>query len=64
MDLDTVDMADVSITPDDPRWVGAWWIGFILSGMDITQIFHSFLVVSHDSIRGCVGPSVGWLDDP
>lgn len=32
VDLDTVDMADVSITPDDPRWVGAWWIGFILSG--------------------------------
>ena len=27
-------MADVSITAEDPRWVGAWWIGFIISGME------------------------------
>jgi len=23
----------VSITADDPQWVGAWWIGFLFSGL-------------------------------
>lgn len=23
----------VRITPDDPRWVGAWWIGFVLASV-------------------------------
>lgn len=24
--------AKLSITPDDPRWIGAWWGGFLLCG--------------------------------
>lgn len=29
----------VSITPNDPRWVGAWWVGFVVASL-------LFLVVS------------------
>ncbi|KAG5270164.1 hypothetical protein AALO_G00189480 [Alosa alosa] len=27
-----IDAREVEITPDDPRWIGAWWGGFILCG--------------------------------
>jgi hypothetical protein len=23
----------IDITPDDPSWIGAWWIGFVISGI-------------------------------
>ncbi|KAK3088850.1 hypothetical protein FSP39_024570 [Pinctada imbricata] len=28
-----VDLKDTSITPRDPRWIGAWWIGFLMFGI-------------------------------
>ncbi|XP_055998205.1 solute carrier organic anion transporter family member 4A1-like isoform X2 [Ostrea edulis] len=31
VDVDKLDTA--SLTPSSPRWVGAWWIGFLLSGV-------------------------------
>ncbi|KAL3892413.1 hypothetical protein ACJMK2_004623 [Sinanodonta woodiana] len=31
VDFNRVDMASVRMTPADPRWVGAWWLGFVLS---------------------------------
>ncbi|KAF5890484.1 solute carrier organic anion transporter family member 3A1, partial [Clarias magur] len=27
-----VDTTNLDITPDDPRWIGAWWGGFLLCG--------------------------------
>ncbi|XP_060063799.1 solute carrier organic anion transporter family member 2B1-like [Ylistrum balloti] len=27
-----VTLEDVDITPRDPRWIGAWWIGFLMFG--------------------------------
>ncbi|KAM3587681.1 uncharacterized protein V6R79_011678 [Siganus canaliculatus] len=31
VDIGYVDMESVSITPKDARWVGAWWMGFMVS---------------------------------
>ena len=27
-----ISLYSVSLTPDNPRWVGAWWVGFLISG--------------------------------
>uniref|UniRef100_A0A671EPC0 Solute carrier organic anion transporter family member n=1 Tax=Rhinolophus ferrumequinum TaxID=59479 RepID=A0A671EPC0_RHIFE len=27
-----IDTSNLDITPDDPRWIGAWWGGFLLCG--------------------------------
>ncbi|XP_033001814.1 solute carrier organic anion transporter family member 2B1 [Lacerta agilis] len=31
VDIDKVSAADIHINNKDPRWVGAWWLGFIIS---------------------------------
>ncbi|KAL4217826.1 Solute carrier organic anion transporter [Mactra antiquata] len=33
VDFDTVPLSDIDITPEDPRWVGAWWVGFVIASM-------------------------------
>ncbi|XP_061485111.1 solute carrier organic anion transporter family member 2B1 isoform X2 [Rhineura floridana] len=32
VDIDKVSAAEIHITNKDPRWVGAWWLGFICAG--------------------------------
>ncbi|XP_055466180.1 solute carrier organic anion transporter family member 1A5-like isoform X2 [Psammomys obesus] len=32
VDIGSVDTDDLTITPTDTRWVGAWWIGFLICG--------------------------------
>ncbi|KAK3083064.1 hypothetical protein FSP39_012962 [Pinctada imbricata] len=31
-EFNIMDKEDIGITPLDPRWVGAWWISFLISG--------------------------------
>ncbi|KAL4217712.1 Solute carrier organic anion transporter [Mactra antiquata] len=31
VDLDVTSSQSLTLTPDSPRWVGAWWIGFLIS---------------------------------
>uniref|UniRef100_A0A8D0BFS5 Solute carrier organic anion transporter family member n=1 Tax=Salvator merianae TaxID=96440 RepID=A0A8D0BFS5_SALMN len=33
VDIGFVDLGTVTITPTDSRWVGAWWMGFLMSGV-------------------------------
>ncbi|XP_073801548.1 solute carrier organic anion transporter family, member 1F3 isoform X2 [Danio rerio] len=33
VDIDSVFQASVTITPQDSRWVGAWWLGYVVSGL-------------------------------
>ncbi|XP_075705002.1 solute carrier organic anion transporter family member 1C1-like [Rhinoderma darwinii] len=32
VDIGFVDLDTVTITPQDSRWVGAWWLGFLVAG--------------------------------
>lgn len=31
VDIDRMPEGGISITPKDPRWVGAWWLGFLIA---------------------------------
>ncbi|CAI5786434.1 solute carrier organic anion transporter family member 1C1-like isoform X2 [Podarcis lilfordi] len=33
VDIGFVDLDTVTITPTDSRWVGAWWLGFLIAGV-------------------------------
>ncbi|KFM07345.1 Solute carrier organic anion transporter family member 1C1, partial [Aptenodytes forsteri] len=33
VDIGFVDLGSITITPRDSRWVGAWWLGFLISGV-------------------------------
>ncbi|XP_069496301.1 solute carrier organic anion transporter family member 2B1 [Ambystoma mexicanum] len=32
VDIDKMAAVDIVLTPKDPRWVGAWWMGFLVTG--------------------------------
>lgn len=32
VDFFTINTETLNLTPDDPRWVGAWWGGFVICG--------------------------------
>ncbi|XP_056138757.1 solute carrier organic anion transporter family member 1C1-like [Lampris incognitus] len=33
VDIGFVNMATITITPADARWVGAWWLGYLIAGV-------------------------------
>ncbi|KAG3292293.1 solute carrier organic anion transporter family member 1B3, transcript variant X2 [Ictidomys tridecemlineatus] len=33
VDIGYVDLSSIRITPTDSRWVGAWWLSFLMSGL-------------------------------
>ncbi|XP_043852341.1 solute carrier organic anion transporter family member 2B1 isoform X1 [Dromiciops gliroides] len=36
VDIDRMPEGGISLTPKDPRWVGAWWLGFLVSAAAVT----------------------------
>jgi hypothetical protein len=36
-------MCSITITPDDPRWVGAWWIGYLVGCAGAISVFFTLL---------------------
>ncbi|XP_060050457.1 solute carrier organic anion transporter family member 1C1 isoform X2 [Erinaceus europaeus] len=33
VDIGFVNLDNISITPKDPQWVGAWWLGYLIAGI-------------------------------
>ncbi|XP_070535264.1 solute carrier organic anion transporter family member 3A1-like [Ptychodera flava] len=33
VDVNTMDAGEIELTPDDARWVGAWWMGYLVDGI-------------------------------
>lgn len=42
---------DVDLTPSDPRWVGAWWGGFIICGGLLLMLSVPFLAFPKKLIK-------------
>ncbi|KAK9525553.1 hypothetical protein VZT92_016246 [Zoarces viviparus] len=67
VDIGYVDIESVTITPKDARWVGAWWVGFMVSSvlLLISSIPFWFLPRSLPKQEGDEGkatPAHGTLD--
>jgi len=41
-------LSETDITPRDPRWIGAWWLGFLIFGIiSILLALHLFCFPKH-----------------
>ncbi|XP_034719785.1 solute carrier organic anion transporter family member 1C1-like [Etheostoma cragini] len=67
VDIGYVDVESVTITPKDARWVGAWWMGFmvssallLISGIPFWFLPHSLLKQEGDDSKP--SPTLGTLD--
>ncbi|XP_060927589.1 solute carrier organic anion transporter family member 1C1-like [Limanda limanda] len=58
VDIGYVDMDSVTITPQDARWVGAWWMGFMVSSalLLVSSVPFWFLPRSLPEQEGDEGP--------
>ncbi|XP_027859406.1 solute carrier organic anion transporter family member 1C1-like isoform X2 [Xiphophorus couchianus] len=71
VDVGYVDMETITLTPEDARWVGAWWLGYLVAGTVtlLSAVPFWFLpkslpipVDKHDSI--CTPEQTRFIKDP
>ncbi|XP_056280432.1 solute carrier organic anion transporter family member 1C1-like isoform X1 [Pseudoliparis swirei] len=67
VDIGYVDIESVSITPKDARWVGAWWMGFMVSSvlLLLSSIPFWFLprsLPNQEEVKGKLTPGCDTLD--
>uniref|UniRef100_A0A672HNX4 Solute carrier organic anion transporter family member 1C1-like n=1 Tax=Salarias fasciatus TaxID=181472 RepID=A0A672HNX4_SALFA len=58
VDVGFVDLDEVTITYKDSRWVGAWWLGFIVTGLIITLSSIPFWFLPKSIRKEDMGPSL------
>ncbi|CAN9508297.1 unnamed protein product [Ophioblennius macclurei] len=57
VDIGFVDLDDVTITYKDSRWVGAWWLGFIVTGTIVASSSIPFWFLPRSVIKEGRNPS-------
>ncbi|KAI8494168.1 hypothetical protein Bbelb_279280 [Branchiostoma belcheri] len=48
VDIGSVDLSTVTITPRDPRWVGAWWAGFLVCSAAFCLVSVPFFMMPNE----------------
>uniref|UniRef100_A0A673ZFM7 Solute carrier organic anion transporter family member n=1 Tax=Salmo trutta TaxID=8032 RepID=A0A673ZFM7_SALTR len=59
VDIGSVDLESISINHKDSRWVGAWWLGFLVSGFLMLLAGIPFWFLPNTLAKQCKSPSVG-----
>nr|AIP91388.1 solute carrier organic anion transporter family member 1d1 [Oncorhynchus mykiss] len=57
VDIGSVDLESISINHKDSRWVGAWWLGFLVSGFLMLLAGIPFWFLPNTLAKQCKSPS-------